>query len=296
LNAPNASYSNFFGSLAGIVATNANHSNFFGRNAGYQATIASYSNLFGYNVGRGDVLDSIGSNNIIIGTNISLPTLTTNSINIGGVLFGANTYEITTGIPSISAQTQGRIGINVVNPSQALHVSGNTLINGNLTATTISATTYYNLPVDVRVTGGTYSAGTAVFSNNTGGTFSVTGFSTSTGVSFTGGTVTGSTIFTNGVSASTFSATTYLGLPLDIRVTGGTYSAGTAVFSNNTGGTFSVTGFSTSTGGGTFTGGTVSGPTTFTNGVSANTFSATTIEGGDLDFMMVSLFRTLYNY
>ncbi|CAK0745250.1 hypothetical protein CCP3SC1AL1_1370001 [Gammaproteobacteria bacterium] len=46
----------------------------------------------------------------------------------------------------------------------------------------------------------------------------------------------------------------------------------------------------------TFSGGTVTGPTTFTNGLSANTFSATTIEGGDLDFMMVSLFRTLYNY
>ena len=333
LNAPNASYSNFFGSLAGIVATNANHSNFFGRNAGYQATIASYSNLFGYNVGRGDVLDSIGSNNIIIGTNISLPSLTTNSINIGGVLFGINTYEITTGIPSISAQTNGRIGINVVNPSEALHVAGNTLINGNLIANTISATTYYNLPVDVRVTGGTYSAGTAVFSNNTGGTFSITGFSTSTGSgTFTGGTVTGSTTFTNGLSANIFSATTYQNLPLDIRVTGGTYNAGTAIFSNNTGGTFSVTGFSTSTGGGetftggtvtgsttftngltantisattylnlpaggsSFSGGTVTGPTTFTNGLTANTISATTIEGGDLDFMMVSLFRTLYNY
>jgi hypothetical protein len=290
--ATNAYYSNFFGFQAGYGATNTNNANFFGRNAGLAANSASYSNLFGYNVGNSLGIDSIGSNNIIIGTNISLPSLTTNSINIGGVLFGANTYEITTGIPSISAQTNGKIGINVVNPLEALHVSGNTLIKGSLTANTISATTYLNLPTDIRVTGGTYSAGTAVFSNNTGGTFNITGFSTSTGVSFTGGTVTGSTIFTNGVSASTFSATTYLGLPLDIRVTGGTYNDGTAVFSNNTGGTFSVSGFSTSTGGGeTFTGGTVSGATTFTNGL-----SATTIEGGDLDFMMISLFRTLYNY
>jgi hypothetical protein len=46
------------------------------------------------------------------------------------------------------------------------------------TATTISATTYSNLPTDIRVTGGTYSAGTTTFTNNTGGTFSVTGFTT----------------------------------------------------------------------------------------------------------------------
>jgi len=64
----------------------------------------------------------------------------------------------------------------------------------------------------VSITGGTYSAGTAVFTNNTGGTFSVTGFYTGT---------------------------------TDVFVTGGTYSAGTASFTNNTGGTFSVTGFST---------------------------------------------------
>jgi hypothetical protein len=35
--------------------------------------------------------------------------------------------------------------------------------------------------VDIRVTGGTYSAGTAIFTNNTGGTFNVTGFSTGSG-------------------------------------------------------------------------------------------------------------------
>jgi hypothetical protein len=66
---------------------------------------------------------------------------------------------------------------------------------------------------DTVVTGGTYSNGTAVFRNNTGGTFNVTGFSTGGGV--------------------------------DVFVTGGTYTAGTATFRNITGGTFNVTGFST---------------------------------------------------
>ena len=66
------------------------------------------------------------------------------------------------------------------------------------------------LPTDIRVTGGTYSNGTAQFTNNTGGTFSVTGFKTS-----------------------------------DTFVTGGTYAAGTTTFTNNSGGTFNVSGYYT---------------------------------------------------
>jgi hypothetical protein len=54
-----------------------------GQNAGFQATNASYSTLIGYNVGQGTI-GSIGSNNIIIGTKISLSAGTTNSINLGG--------------------------------------------------------------------------------------------------------------------------------------------------------------------------------------------------------------------
>ena len=58
-------------------------------------------------------------------------------------------------------------------------VTGNTIFTSGLTANTISATTYQNLPLDIRVTGGTYSSGTTTFTNNTGGTFNVTGFTTS---------------------------------------------------------------------------------------------------------------------
>jgi hypothetical protein len=162
-------------------------------------------------------------------------------------------------------------------------VTGPTNFLNGLTTTTIltnsiSATTYFGLPKDVFVTGGTYSSGTATFTNNTGGTFNVTGFSTG-GSSFTGGTVAGPTIFTGGLSANTISATTYQNLPLDIHVTGGTFNAGTAVFTNNSGGTFSLTGFSTGSTSSIFTGGTVSGETNFTNGLSANTFSASTYFG-----------------
>jgi hypothetical protein len=148
-------------------------------------------------------------------------------------------------------------------------VTGGTIFTAGLSANTISATTYSNLPIDITITGGTYSAGTATFTNNTGGTFSVTGFSTGSSVTqgitgvtgnnglsastagnvttigFSGGTIRNTVNFTNGLTANTISATTYQNLPVDIKVTGGTYSAGTATFTNNTGGTFSVTGFST---------------------------------------------------
>jgi hypothetical protein len=87
--------------------------------------------LIGYNVGQGTI-GSIGSNNIIIGTNISLSAGTTNSINLGGVLF-ANTYSTTSGNPSISAQTNGRIGVNVVNPTANLHIAASTTLSALMT-------------------------------------------------------------------------------------------------------------------------------------------------------------------
>lgn len=83
-----------------------------------------------------------------------------------------------------------------------------TLYAPSISATTITAINYLGLPTDIRVTGGTYSSGTATFTNNTGGTFNVTGFSTGGGTDFTGGTVTGATNFTGGLTANTISATT----------------------------------------------------------------------------------------
>jgi hypothetical protein len=246
-------------------------------------------------------------------------------------------------------------------------VTGDTIFTQGLTATTFSAATYLGLPLDVYVTGGTYSNGTITFTNNSGGTFNVFGLNTGTTInlsggtgisvsgtspnfiventlpdqivnlsggtninvtgtypnfgveftgttsgSFTGGTVTGNTIFTQGVTATTFSASTYLGLPLDVyttgftfnsstyvisierndgvtltqnlsilssdvTITGGTYNPlnGVATFTNNTGGTFNVSGFITG-----FTDIQVTGYTyqdnTFTiSDSSGNTFSTT---------------------
>jgi hypothetical protein len=65
-------------------------------------------------------------------------------------------------------------------------VNGATRFTNGLTANTISATTYFNLPTDVRVTGTTYSNNTFTYTNNTGGTFNVL-FNTMTGLTVNGG-------------------------------------------------------------------------------------------------------------
>jgi hypothetical protein len=125
VNAKNASYSNFIGEGAGTQATGSSYSNFIGQGAGSGVTNSNYSNLIGHKVGKFFTSNNIGSNNIIIGTNISLPNATTNSINIGGVLFGVNTYSTTTGNPSITPNASGKIGIGVVTPTEGLDVALN---------------------------------------------------------------------------------------------------------------------------------------------------------------------------
>lgn len=138
----NANNSNFIGQYAGQGAANASGSTFMGYSAGYNAAKAAYSNIFGYNAGYASNPSlSIGRNNIIIGTNISLSAGTTNAINLGGVLFGTGTYSNQFGSVSLAGQANGKIGVNVPTPLEALHVSGNTLINGNLTANIGNLTT-----------------------------------------------------------------------------------------------------------------------------------------------------------
>jgi hypothetical protein len=80
---------------------------------------------------------------------------------------------------TISQNTGSTLNVTITN------MSGLT-INGSLSATTISGDTFYgdgsNLTgistQDTYVTGGTYSNGTASFTNNVGNTFNVTGFTT----------------------------------------------------------------------------------------------------------------------
>lgn len=123
-SANDSSGSNFIGEFAGYNATYAYNSNFIGRGVGYNCAYASYSTLLGYNVGfTSNNSLTIGSNNIIIGTNITLENNRKDSINIGGILFGSGSYSTTTGNP-FSGSANGRIGINQPIPLYPLDVSG----------------------------------------------------------------------------------------------------------------------------------------------------------------------------
>ena len=171
---------------------------------------------------------------------ITNPTGGTKSVTInagntftGGTVSGATQYTNGLSANTISATTYQNLPDNVTGnylPLSGGTVTGQTSFTNGLNTNTISATTYQNLPTDVRVTGASYSNNTFTYTNNTGGTFN-TSFNTVTGLTSTGT-----------IQSSILSATTYQNLPTDIRVTGGTYSAGTITFINNTGGTFNVTG------------------------------------------------------
>ena len=125
-----------------------------------------------------------------------------------GFTYSNNTFTIerNQGLSNLTATINSVTGLTV---NGNLTVTGNTSLQ-DLTATTISATTYQNLPTDITVTGGTYSAGTATFTNNTGGTFNVTGFLTGStgssgvwGISNSGGTYTYYSTLSAAMSAST---------------------------------------------------------------------------------------------
>ncbi len=141
--ATNAYYSHFLGYFTGTEAINAYYSNFLGNGAGAFAENASYSTLMGYKVGSTNfAVSSIGSNNIIIGTNITLAPARKDSINIGGILFGSGSYSTTTE-NAFSGSANGRIGINQPLPIFSLDVSGSgryttgLQVTGSLIAPTI---------------------------------------------------------------------------------------------------------------------------------------------------------------
>jgi len=100
-------------------------------------------------------------------------------------------------------------------------ISGTSIFTNGLTANTISATTYQNLPVS-GLTGGN---NISVTGSNGNFTISFTG---TTGSNFTGGTVSGATIFTDGLTANTISATTYQNLPVSAVTNGDGISASTS--------------------------------------------------------------------
>ena len=94
---------------------------------------------------------------------------------------------------SLSAYNGYNVWVNAKTLNGSYTITGDTTVGGVMKATTISATTYQNLPLDIRVTGATYSNNTFTFTNNTGGTFD-TLFNVVSGLTINGSlTVTGNT-------------------------------------------------------------------------------------------------------
>lgn len=135
-NATNSNNSNFIGYYAGKDATSADTSNFIGYLAGNEAINARFSTLIGYKAGYGaESVGSIGQNNIIIGNNISLENGRTDSINIGGLIFGTGSYFEAILGPS-SGSANGKIGINQPLPLYSLDVSGSFRVQDGFTILT----------------------------------------------------------------------------------------------------------------------------------------------------------------
>jgi hypothetical protein len=181
LNIINKSYG--VNSSADVVATN---------NTGNESTNFIDMGINGSNF-SGNI--GIGNDAYLYSTGRELYIGNANTGATGNIRFFAGNIGSSTQM-FISGGT-GNVGIGTTLPTQKLHVSGNTKIDGGLTSNTISATTYQNLPTDVRVTGATYSNNTFTYTNNTGGTFNVL-FNTVTGLTVNGNlTVTGNTSVQN---------------------------------------------------------------------------------------------------
>ena len=123
---------------------------------------------------------------------LSIKNGTGSADNVTNLLEGLNT----TGSITSFVRADGLIS------GSSLTTPGFTANTNGLTTTTISATTYQNLPTDIRVTGATYSNNTFTYTNNTGGTFGVL-FNTVTGL-----TVNGNLTVTGNTSLQSFTGTT----------------------------------------------------------------------------------------
>lgn len=101
-----------------------------GTNAG-QGNLNSERNVY---IGHSAGYNNDGTNNIFIGYSAGYgDTTSSNRLNIGDTIYGDTSSKL--------------IGVNQANPSTNLDVGGTLRTSGGLTASTVSATTYYNLPV-----------------------------------------------------------------------------------------------------------------------------------------------------
>jgi hypothetical protein len=135
LDSEHGKYSVLIGEYAGESAYSASYSNFIGYHTGQYARSASFSTFIGYQVGKSPDNTGVNSNNIIIGTNISLENGRKDSINLGGLIFGTGSYFETSSLSPFLGSANGRIGINQPLPIYSLDVSGSGNYTNGLTIT-----------------------------------------------------------------------------------------------------------------------------------------------------------------
>jgi hypothetical protein len=180
---------------------------------------------------------------LTVNGNITI-TGNTNVNNLTGNTISATTFSGSgsglTNIP-ISGVTNLQSSLDSKFDKSGGTISGNTIFTSGITASTISATTYFNLPIS-GLTGG----------NNIG----VTNNNSNYRISFTGGVVTATTIFNNGLTSNT------------LNVTGVTILDGTTISTLNVTGNTILSGITASTLN-------VTGDTIL-NSLTATTISATT--------------------
>lgn len=138
--AKQSQFANFIGYQAGYNAISASHTNFIGTRAGAGSTGGKYSIYIGYQVGSGSIL---GDNNIIIGTNITLPSGSSNMMNLGGVLFATGLYSTLSTTPSSLPSANGKVGVCVINPQHTLDVSGSLRTTGQFDPNAYNITGIY---------------------------------------------------------------------------------------------------------------------------------------------------------
>ena len=114
------------------------------------------------------------------------------------------------------------------------------VVNGANYSLNLSSLAGFINTTDAILTGGTFSNGTLVLTNATGGTVTVNGVATN---SVTGGTYSNNILTLTNVSGGTINVTGFT----DYFITGGTYSANTITFTDNNNKSFNVTGITQNT-------------------------------------------------
>jgi hypothetical protein len=113
------------GEQAGQNASQASTTVMIGYLAGYNTVSGSRSVIIGYKAGNtATVANTPGANNIIIGSNISLPAGRKDSINLGGIIFATGSYATTSGNAFTGSMQAAKVGIATNNPTETLDVSG----------------------------------------------------------------------------------------------------------------------------------------------------------------------------